>query len=268
MYNQIPVFKGGYSTAATTEAIIDTSHFLTPEKASHLFVNEIGDDSKNGTLDMKNNRITNVSDPTDSSDSSNKKYVDQGLLRAKADVDQGLLRAKADVDQGLLRAKADVDAVTNRITDLEKVANRAKGNEYAFRSFVDNHKWDAEAISSGTININRLPYHQYGFILNIGTSASYRKTTSHSVKLPFYQNISYKKINLQLTSIRETRAFDEDIYCNVKMYTFENIPNMSTMMMVIVDTHIYNGQNWALNIKAHLLITVFDTEMLEIADIN
>ena len=55
---------------------IDTSNFLTVARANSLYVNESGDDVKNGILDMKNNKIINVPIPSRSSDVTNKEYVD------------------------------------------------------------------------------------------------------------------------------------------------------------------------------------------------
>src|SRR6266850_6743016 len=75
MYNQISVFQGGYTPSASSETI-DTSHFLTVPKANHLFVNELGNDSKNGILDMKNNRVINLGAPSEAADAVNKTYVD------------------------------------------------------------------------------------------------------------------------------------------------------------------------------------------------
>jgi hypothetical protein len=58
------------------------SDVLTISKANDLFVNEHGDDMK-GILDMKNNKIINVAEPTDIKDATTKKYVDDSVSKSR-----------------------------------------------------------------------------------------------------------------------------------------------------------------------------------------
>jgi len=78
MYNQTSIFKGGYAPPVGGD-VVDTSNFLTIPKANHLYVNEIGADSKNGILDMKNNRVIHVGAPSQAADAANKTYVDSAI---------------------------------------------------------------------------------------------------------------------------------------------------------------------------------------------
>jgi 5,10-methylene-tetrahydrofolate dehydrogenase/methenyl tetrahydrofolate cyclohydrolase len=313
MYNQTTVFKGGY--ALSHQSISDTSHFLTLTKGNHLYVNEVGDDSKNGTLDMKGNKIINVAIPIDSDDSTNKKYVDSQNAETKnLVVNDFISRRNVFIESQTFQKEIDMrnnkiinlsspslpaDAVNklfvderseslrthitsevkllkeeiqkilkpdeknnNVKTELERIINAKNGET---RTYIDNHKWSGESITTGTINIERLPVKQYGVILNIGPSSTNQKTTTHSIKLPLHSSISYKKINLQLTLIQETRQFTDDIFSSIKNYDVENIPDMNSHIMVVVDTHRSSKEfHWDNHLKAHLLITIFETEMITI----
>src|SRR5438093_2257878 len=54
---------------------IDTSHFLTIPRANPIYVNQTGD-NMSGVLNMRDNKIINLSAPTDPNDAVCKKYVD------------------------------------------------------------------------------------------------------------------------------------------------------------------------------------------------
>ena len=296
MYNQIPVFKGGYANNPDIDhPVIDTSHFLTVAKANHMYVNEIGDDSMSGTLDMRQNRIVNIADPTHSQDVANKRFVDSQNTATKAVlVNDFVTRRNTFTESQVFQKELDmsnnkitnlsnptlpkdasnkdyvdklleaITSLTTRVSNLEQTAGQTNSKESEFRSYIDNHKWSGEAISTGTISADRLPYRQYGFILNIGTSESNRKTTTHSIKLP-HLNLTYKKVNLQLTVNRETTLHNEEIFSNIKHFAVENFPPSYSFIMVVVDTTIYGGgTKWGLHLKANLLITVFEIEMMEI----
>jgi hypothetical protein len=56
----------------------DTIFDMLKWSLEKLFVNEHGDDMK-GILDMKNNKIINVAEPTDIKDVTTKKYVDDSV---------------------------------------------------------------------------------------------------------------------------------------------------------------------------------------------
>ena len=64
---------GGASSSS-----IDTSNLLTVQKGNNLYVNEVGDKMR-GSLDMSNNKIINVAEPTELRDITTKFYVDNAI---------------------------------------------------------------------------------------------------------------------------------------------------------------------------------------------
>jgi hypothetical protein len=88
---------------------------LTVSKANDLFVNEHGDDMK-GILDMKNNKIINVAEPTNAKDVPTKEYVDDSVttshVTTKKYVDDSVNTThettKKYVDNSVTTAKKDV----------------------------------------------------------------------------------------------------------------------------------------------------------------
>jgi hypothetical protein len=59
-------------------SMIIPPNILTIQKANNLFVNEEGDKIK-GKIDMSNNKIINIAEPTNSYDVANKLYVDNTM---------------------------------------------------------------------------------------------------------------------------------------------------------------------------------------------
>ena len=68
-------YGGGASSSA-----IDISNLLTVQKGNNLYVNEEGDKMR-GSLDMSNNKIINVAEPTELTDVCTKFYVDDQISR-------------------------------------------------------------------------------------------------------------------------------------------------------------------------------------------
>src|SRR5438093_1172179 len=186
-------------------------------------------------IDMRNSKITNLGAPTLPTDGVNLEYV-----------------------------RTSESKLMTRLAALEEVAQQASATESHFRKFIDNHKWSGESISFGTIDMNRLPVHLYGFILEIGPNlGKIQKTSIHTVQLPLNTNISYTKINLQITLLQEARQTNDDLFCSLKSFDVEHIEKVGTLIMLIVNTH-RTVFGWGINLKAHLLVTIFETEMLVI----
>ena len=61
--------------AIITGGMIDTSKFMTNNKADMTYINESGD-KMNGILDMNNHKILNVSNPEDDGDCCNKRFIE------------------------------------------------------------------------------------------------------------------------------------------------------------------------------------------------
>lgn len=59
--------------------------FMTVARANRLFVNESGDSMK-GPLNMKNNKIIGVGEPTEETDVTNKKYIDTEVNNIKMEM--------------------------------------------------------------------------------------------------------------------------------------------------------------------------------------
>ena len=154
--------------------------------------------------------------------------------------------------------------VVERVTALETIAHKSESGVSAFRAFVDNHKWSAESITSGTIHMNRLPMKQYGFILNIGSSSANQKTSIFKFQFPLELNITYKKLNLQVSLILETLRHNDDIFINIRHYEVIET-NKNTIVFVTINTHQSSKDlHWGLHLKAHLSMTILNTEMMEI----
>lgn len=274
MYNQIPVFKGGYTNNPDIDhPVVDTSHFLSIAKGNHMYVNEIGDDSKNGTLDMKHNKIVNIADPTHSRDVVNKQYVDSQNAETKTVlVSDFVSRRNMFTERQVF--KKELDMSDNKISNLSSptLPKDASNKEYVDRLLVPNTSLmarvsDLEKIANqptfGAVNRDRLPYKQYGFILGIGSSPSNQKTTQHDIRLPPHKGLSYKKVNLQITAVQETYFHHDDLFCSIKNYEAGDFGQWSSIV-IRVDTHSAKGSHWGLHLKAHLLITVFENDMEEI----
>ena len=112
--------------------------------------------------------------------------------------------------------------------------------------------------------MNRLPVHIYGFILHIGSSLSKtQKATTFNVPITPQMNLSYRKISLQLTLIQETYQWNDDLFASIRNYVVVN----NSMLKITVDTHRSNSTVWGLHLKAHLLISIYETEMVEIGPV-
>ena len=180
---------------------------------------------------MRNTKISNLSEPTLPSDGVNLSYLTK---------------------------------VMERVTALETIASKSQSGASEFRVFVDNHKWSGESITSGTINMNRLPYKQYSFILHIGSSSANQKTSIFKFQFPSALNITYKNLNLQVSLILETVRHNDDIFINIRHYEVIDT-NTNTIVFVTVNTHRSSKDlHWGLHLKAHLLMTILNTEMMDI----
>src|SRR5438093_10757075 len=188
-------------------------------------------------IDLKKTKITNLLAPTLPNDAATKSYVD-------AHTQEIVQVLNKQFENG-------IDMGNKKVFN---VANPTNPKDAANKEYVDS-------ITSGTIDINRLPYQQYGFILEIGTNlGKNQKTSIHSIKLPLLKNVSYKKINLQISLLQEARQTHDDLFCSIKSFDFENIDKVGTIIMIIVDTHkTFSG--WGIHLKAHLLISNYETEM-------
>src|SRR5438093_2854089 len=114
-------------------------------------------------IDLKKTKITNLLAPTLPTDAATKSYVDAHTQ---------------DIVQVLNKQfENGIDMGNKKVFN---VANPTTPKDAATKEYID-----------GTIYMNRLPYIQYGFILEIGTNlGKNQKTSIHSIKLPLFKNIA------------------------------------------------------------------------------
>ena len=152
--NSVLVDITGSGYAPTSSFSMNTSNLLTIQKGNSLYVNEVGNDSKNGTLDMTNNQIINVSDPLNAKDAVNKGYVDSSL--------QTITLSGDKITTGTINKDRLPTEIT--VSKISGLADPVEENNAVNKKYVDGHlnkqeddAKDASNITSGTINKDRLP---------------------------------------------------------------------------------------------------------------
>ncbi|MCY7362721.1 MAG: hypothetical protein LH629_11750, partial [Ignavibacteria bacterium] len=107
---------------ATGIVSLDTSHFLTIPKATPIIVNQTGEDMT-GNLDMKNNKITNIGDPTDPKDAVNKGFVDDSFKIPRSNPlnmnGHKITNVGYPTDEKDLASKKYVDTIIPKIPKLQ-----------------------------------------------------------------------------------------------------------------------------------------------------
>ena len=290
MYNQIPTYRGGYSKSNDVHASIDTSHFLTIPKGNQLYVNETGDDSKNGILDMKNNKIVNLANPDRNNDVSNKFYVDDSII--KATKNYGVIIKEIEDQRGKLEKLETAIKNLKNETELQmksiELLNQGDIKKLAdFQAelvkLTKEQKQINKNIHDDFIRINdsifNLPK-QYSFLLDIGIhlgfpvdgkTESLGKVTSHEIIFPF--NILEDRLNLQHTLITHTSDWKDDLSSHIRTVkidkTIKDERNErvieSTKLTIELYTFRSNGtHHWGLHLHSYLLVTIFKDNILTI----
>jgi len=157
MYNITLVNIAGGSYIPPNGLTSSDAPFLTVQKANPIYVNQAGD-YMNGDLDMKNNKILNVLDPSDSSHVINKRYLDntlrmtlssmdniieQKLVEHKNEYDL-LMKVKVDkseLDKELIKVKNNVDVSTD-----QKLIQHKNEYDLLMKVKVDKSELDKELI--------------------------------------------------------------------------------------------------------------------------
>ena len=122
---------------------------LTIGKANPIYVNQAGD-TMEGDLDMKKNKITNVLEPVDRNEVSNKSYVDKSEERMRQYVNNGIksfaratsetlkqieAKVKTDVDQKLITMKEPISKESVRYVEYDYILKALKP-KFWFTSFL------------------------------------------------------------------------------------------------------------------------------------
>jgi hypothetical protein len=258
-YNNILVSIGGTPLLQSGSSVpIDTSQFLTIPKANQLYVNETGDLMK-GQLNMNNNKIINVSAPTDSKDCTNKEYIDKELIRSENDLVKEIESQINKLTQQVLRYKTALEnTIQTHVDALRHIL------DYNTSNVIKNIP--AENITSGKLHKDRVPSEfltrdnlfdpdgtfnidsrrvinvsdpnqekdavnlrylqsaltrQFGVIIEVGPcDKGYTKTIG--VKIPIIpppKNLDKKCFNLQLTPVLGTNIYADQIFMNIMNYT-------------------------------------------------
>ena len=100
----------------------------------------------------------------------------------------------------------------------------------------------------------------FGFMINIGTSLSDPfKVTDHNITIP---NISLlkptsKNIILQTTTMLDNGSYHDQLTSNIRWYNFEG-----DILKISFTTFRANNEGWGLHVKVHLLVIIFEKDIL------
>ena len=237
-----------FGEISSTGGIGGLSNVLTIPKAAALFLNESGD-SMNGDLDMQNNKIRNVGDPTDVDEAINKRYLDHAL-RGQIIAVEGMIEATkrethTKIDQGTKVRKGNLpgDVV---YTD-------------AIKDFVTNTTMNERL--SQKINPSRLPanllydHNVSGFTLNIGTSdIAYKESKFKIPGISLSPYLPYT-FNFQITPYLDSREYHDEISMVVQHW--EVTPSKDLVINVLTHRNDKGQAGWGLFVRAYLLVCMF-----------
>lgn len=156
---------------------IDISNFLSVQKGNNLFVNEIGDKMR-GPLDMNNNKIINVVEPTELKDVSTKFYVDNAIKEERRSINRGFLDNK-----GLIRS--------DKLLPVTKF-------QYEYTLNIGE--------SSVSFKLSKV---------QIPLSFDKWKKFDGS---PKYPKLTNQMINLQITAVLNTKSYHDEIFMSIQNY--------------------------------------------------
>ena len=140
----------GAGIGAEDVDLSDLSQFVTKQQAESLYVNAPGD-SMSGNLDMVNNKIINLADPTNSTDATNKQFTENADNITSGTVDKD--RLPSTLNQTTVKEKLIItkqlpyaDSVGISITGIldmndnriANVANPVNGKDSVNKDYANN----------------------------------------------------------------------------------------------------------------------------------
>ena len=271
MYSQ-GAFKGGYGHKEDGHQAIDTSHFLTIPRANTLYVNEVGDDSKRGTLDMQSHKIVNLADPTHSKDATNKGFVDKTI----DPLNKNMWALVKEVEKLAVhlpdteKHKTDLYALTVEAGKLQKGVEEMKITVHKqMTTLYDTlHKvreTQTLAFKQLQESVAKVPLF-YPFYLIIGSNgyeSGTGKVTVYEIVFPY--PLENNRMNLQITVVHDSIKWLDDIVSVIKKYT---VVSNTLRLEVYTFRSTYNISYWGLNVMAHLLVTVFPSAIAPIINME
>lgn len=102
----------------------------------------------------------------------------------------------------------------------------------------------------------------FGFILYIGPSLQSSFKVNDFVFSVTNLNLLKPTNNntvLQITLLLEDQGYHDEIYSNIRWYRFEN-----DTIRLSTNTVRTTNEGWGLHVKAHLLLTIFENDVLKI----
>jgi hypothetical protein len=177
-HNALVAIDGGPYAATHSTSI--PPNVLTIPKANSLYLNEHGDKMK-GVLDMGNNKITNVAEPTEIRDVTTKIYVDNAIREERESINRGFLDNK-----GLIRS--------DKLLPVGPVTT--------FQYFYTLNIGE----SSASFKLSRF---QIPLLFD---------RTTNLDGTPKYPKLSKQMINLQITTVLDTSTYHDEIFFNIQRY--------------------------------------------------
>jgi hypothetical protein len=158
---------------------LNTSNFLTLPKANNLFVNESGDDME-GSLNMKDNKIINVAEPTELRDVSTKSYVDNAIKGERQSINVQFLD-----NVGLIRS--------DKLPPITYF-------QHFYTLVIGDSEGDVFKVSKHQIPLD------------------YDRTTTLDVSTPKYPKLTKQMIHFQITPLLDTKNYHDEIFMNIQRY--------------------------------------------------
>ena len=257
---------GREEKSATTT--IDTSNFITYQSGNDLYVNEQGDKMR-GILNMINNKIINVAEPTSTKDATTKSYVDN-KIRVTAEYHSNAIKDsiknmfkdfnKTITDRIASESKNKIEKnrLPDDIVDTKALDNAIKEQQLSINDqFLDN---------KGLIRSDKLPSietKQHFYNLNIGKSDSSVKLTVLKIPLtydrttnfdgsPKYPKLSRQMIHFQITPFLNNNVYNDEISMSIQHYEVQ----YDGLDVYIISSRASNTTGWGLNLHAYLTLTI------------
>ena len=211
--NMLVAIDGGSYASQNSTSV--QPNVLTISKANSIYLNEHGDKMK-GVLDMSNNKIINVAEPTEIRDVSTKLYVDNAIRDQQQSINEQFLDKK-----GLIRS--------DKLPPTDKSIKQHLFTLNIGESFNLSHKTSKFQIP--------LPYD---------------RTTDLDFK-PIYPPLSNKMIHFHITPLLNSEEYHDEIFMNIKKYEIKHNPDVLDVDILTIRS---NNIGWGLSIKAYLTLTI------------
>jgi hypothetical protein len=236
-YNNILVAIDGGSYASKNSTSVQPD-VLTISKANSIYLNEHGDKMK-GVLDMNNNKIINVAEPTEIRDISTKFYVDNAIKDQQQSINEQFLDKK-----GLIRSDK-LPPIDKSIKQHFYILNigESSTSPYKTSKFQIPLSYETDLYFKQTS-----PYKTSKFQIPL----SYDRTTDLYFK-PTYPILSRQMINFQITPLLDSDIYHDEIFMNIQRYEIRYNPEVLDVYILTVRS---NNIGWGLSIKAYLTLTI------------